>query len=1260
MSSQPETTPAVAEPGAPAAPESGAAPRPRPRGKFQRQAPDAGAIAYCKIHPGLGIARLGNSPDEFFVGPEAPGDVPAPHGGFKDGEGRIKRQAARFRIYAYDAQDRAIGELTAAEADIKWTVRLANAKASYEMFLGRYWDLQYPQLEGKHPLRNQEVSDPAQRDQLLVIRPDSVSIAGCNEGGAQYELTGRIGPLVYTPVTSDTREELTGSRSGFLNVPIYGPDSPGAEQLGRELTERAKKYGWQPGVLQQPTAESPQVQVYLGEARTDAHGRLLVLGGRGASASLVPENPVGYLNEDSYYANNDYWYDDTSDGEISAEVTLADGRLVEVRANSWVLVTPPKFAPPVEPLTTLWERALEVAEQKWPERHARPAQVSFAQDVYPLLRSLNQYQWVNAFALSQHGAGMVFDPLDPSIFPLLHEKEKNPRAADMRRHVFERLRKPIALLQAENPGLSLAELVVSPAANALANSTLMPQMYGDGGAWIAPSASADRTPGGPYVTYGTLSPRQYETLRRWARGDFEDDWPTGAQPSELPRRRPLESFPAADQPRALDRASLEPCIGGPFYPGIEITYVCEDPALWAELGRLDWSRLAPGDITRHMALPWQADFSECNTRWWPAQRPDDVVSEEQYEAVVRSYDQTLDGPLADTLATRVAWGRGLPAQSPALDNAMIEEWHDLGFVVPKQGPDSQVVFIERDRGPFAGSTLRDAFYYLMNIASYTEFLPKAKRLVEGFLAQARRNAVDPEVNSSSPGLSPFPYTPEAFDARLQQIYNQGVQGNFAPGSQDGALTGSTREQELYRIVQMAPFNQLDGAWIRQAAPPGTVDEVRNLLFHIYMDELGDALDQHNHANYYTDILRSLNVYLPDIRSRAYADDQRFLDSAFVEPVFLLAISQFTEEYLPEILGMTLYLEWSSVALQSTVQTLESFGIDPGYYRLHVAIDNAATGHGAMAKRAVGLYLDQVREQGGDEAMQAAWSRIWDGYVAFGTLGTLQQDINDRFASPPSLSDRMVAMIQQKAFYASQNHGNKRLGPNALNDWFSDPSGLLVALQEAGYVVPGKPEISPIFELMSFQGPMFHIFDEPEKQLWRDWILSLAAAPPEPPYDQQKALAYVVDALRQRQQGVAAHSVRLSGPDPRQPGKRVTLPIAEWFNVATGSEQGNTDALLRALRDPENGWIVPGAPSDSPWLVSMLGGNGAMAQAFREVVPDTGGLTFKQVFARWIADGCPVAGQVPPEFAARVRAVAARPVATPRRRRRRVYGMGKVH
>src|SRR4051794_21793970 len=142
---------------------------------------DTGKIAYCKIYPGVGIARIGNSPDEFFVGPETPGQTVEPVGGFKDNAGRIKRQAARFRLYAFDKDDACIGEVTAGDGvDIQWTVHLANAKASYNTFLGRFWQSQFPNFykynPNETPLRNQEIMDPAERLALLVIDPGQRSI----------------------------------------------------------------------------------------------------------------------------------------------------------------------------------------------------------------------------------------------------------------------------------------------------------------------------------------------------------------------------------------------------------------------------------------------------------------------------------------------------------------------------------------------------------------------------------------------------------------------------------------------------------------------------------------------------------------------------------------------------------------------------------------------------------------------------------------------------------------------------------------------------------------------------------------------------------------------------------------------------------------------------------------------------------------------------------------------------------------------------
>ncbi|MBS1912917.1 MAG: LodA/GoxA family CTQ-dependent oxidase [Bacteroidetes bacterium] len=86
------------------------------------------AITSIKIHPAIGFARLGNSPDSFFVGPQRPWERPNPPGGFKDSNCRVKRQAAEFRIFAYHG-DGTVTEVTRAEADITWTVHVANKKA---------------------------------------------------------------------------------------------------------------------------------------------------------------------------------------------------------------------------------------------------------------------------------------------------------------------------------------------------------------------------------------------------------------------------------------------------------------------------------------------------------------------------------------------------------------------------------------------------------------------------------------------------------------------------------------------------------------------------------------------------------------------------------------------------------------------------------------------------------------------------------------------------------------------------------------------------------------------------------------------------------------------------------------------------------------------------------------------------------------------------------------------------------------------------
>src|ERR1700754_1082270 len=69
--------------------------------------PAAGAdqkIVRAAIHPAIGIARIGDSKSEFFIGPEVVNPPFEKPEYYRDATGALKRQAARFRIYGFNAE----------------------------------------------------------------------------------------------------------------------------------------------------------------------------------------------------------------------------------------------------------------------------------------------------------------------------------------------------------------------------------------------------------------------------------------------------------------------------------------------------------------------------------------------------------------------------------------------------------------------------------------------------------------------------------------------------------------------------------------------------------------------------------------------------------------------------------------------------------------------------------------------------------------------------------------------------------------------------------------------------------------------------------------------------------------------------------------------------------------------------------------------------------------------------------------------------
>lgn len=1079
---------------------------------------DLSKIDHVEIHPGIGIARLGNSPTDFFIGPEAPGEVPNQGRNYKDARGRVKRQAARFRVYAYDKQGTVLGELTTADARIDWQVHLANKKGSWFRFLGRF--------NQKKDLRNNTVqggpeftANPDLRSEL-IIDPGPRTVTGANQG----------------PTVCD-----------------------GGHFLG--------------------------VSVRLGELRTDSAGRLLVLGGYGNSGMTADGKPI------TTFANNDFWYDDTSDGPVAARVTFGAG--AEAKSldalPARVLCVPPKFVPGLENIVSLYELVRDVTVGP-----PSPGEVEFYRDIYPILKRIPGYAWVNSEAARGHGPTRGGNFLTAAKLVLIANPSSND-GATLRKTIFGRIRVPPSLATAEQR-------------KAQAHLHFMPALSGDAG---------DATDGVP-DTWLTLLPSQYKMLEAWADGKFT----TGTQVPFVP----FDGIPIQDRPAALDKAALLPCVGGPFFPGIEMTYIVEDKAMWSGPFRLK-PDLTPGGITRWMALPWQADFYQCAQHWWPVQRPDDVVPEDDFENLLNqgdfapNDDSEATDRYAVALASRVQWARGLPP-SPDGDNDLVKYWSELGFVVPKQAPTGEIVQVETERAPYVGLNSRELFYALMNIDEHPEVLPKARALVADSLIFAEQYSDDPSAAHSD---SFFPYSDDAFQARLDEIYQELV-ANVAGSTPESNMLFKTRDDMVTRIKQLAPFNLTDGAWLRNIGITGPIDNVRALLYSVAMDEMGDGDVSHNHCNIYRDLCHSVAYYPPPLNSRDFVFDPNLLDSAFTVPAFELAISQFTTSYYPEILGMTLQLEWTVVDLKPTRDLLTFFGLDPHYYIMHIGIDNAANGHGQRAAEAVRLYLEQVRANGGgEEAVQRQWRRIWNGFIAFGNLGSFFQDLTNLLTNKPSLRDQVVAMIAGKAEYARYNHDQHTLGPNLINEWFADPDAMLDALVKYGKIKPGDWEGSPMAQLTSFEtGPMYRVFTDDELQLWADYTRSLvnpSPAPPKPPVtpqppsppsgpglDPARAMAQVIDLLRPQQQGAAGHQ-----HETLVDADGASHNVAWWFTQPTRD-------FMAALASASNAMCQPGNAGASPFMTRYLDPSNSMGAAFDQLSPD-GKTTCKEVARAWINAGC---------------------------------------
>jgi hypothetical protein len=243
----------------------------------------------------------------------------------------------------------------------------------------------------------------------------------------------------------------------------------------------------------------------------------------------------------------------------------------------------------------------------------------------------------------------------------------------------------------------------------------LPPFYGDGVDYdrdlssLAPDASAELT----------LTPTLYRMMRQWAAGDFIADWKGFPEPPDFAKLDP------SDQRLALDRANLYDILGGPFHPGIELTWIMRQPRLWKAPYRLKLtpegtrarqdfgpeltpeiclglngplSETGAGALTRWMGVPWQTDGGSCSSggeytptfylsipSFWGARVPNDVLPQAAYERLKASHVSA--GQRAKHFDGRAAWYRSLNTRGGLTNaTAMIAQWPHLGLIEPVEPP----------------------------------------------------------------------------------------------------------------------------------------------------------------------------------------------------------------------------------------------------------------------------------------------------------------------------------------------------------------------------------------------------------------------------------------------------------------------------------------------------------------------------------------------------------------------------------------------
>ncbi|WP_085582364.1 MULTISPECIES: iron-containing redox enzyme family protein [unclassified Pseudomonas] len=276
---------------------------------------------------------------------------------------------------------------------------------------------------------------------------------------------------------------------------------------------------------------------------------------------------------------------------------------------------------------------------------------------------------------------------------------------------------------------------------------------------------------------------------------------------------------------------------------------------------------------------------------------------------------------------------------------------------------------------------------------------------------------------------------------------------------------------LYFLQHVGPTKAVDGAWLA-----GVLHHWQDVRFDhlqaIYLEELGEGVPRQNHVLIYRQLLAEHGC-----------DDLSDLgDEYYLQGAIQLALGHGCDALLPEVIGYNLGYEQLPLHLLISAYELRELGIDPHYFRLHVTIDNASTGH---ARRAVKALQDLLPA---GEQRAAFYRRMKSGY-RLNDLGPGSTAVIQAF----DLKREALAMLERKAVFGRHMHSDYcRIENRTINQWLATPGQMeafLDALIRKGWIKRGEDPTQSRFWRLIDGSPavMFGVFSVYEKQLLHDWI-----------------------------------------------------------------------------------------------------------------------------------------------------------------------------